>query len=54
MKVNEVTYGRTFNLGNNESLRIEMKASIDEREDPKKVAAALAAECAEYKAKGGK
>ena len=54
MKVNEVSYGRTFNLGNYESLRVEMKASVDEGEDPKVVAGQLAAEVATYKAKGGK
>ena len=54
MKVIEVSYGRTFNLGNYESLRLEMKASVDEGEDPKEVAAKLAAEAAAYKAKGGK
>jgi hypothetical protein len=54
MKVIEVTYGRTFNLGNFESLRLEMKASIEEGEDPKVVAGQLAAEVAAYKQKGGK
>lgn len=53
MKVIEVSYGRTFNLGNYESLRVEMKASVDEGEDPKEVATKLAAECAVWK-KGGK
>ena len=54
MKINEVSYGRTFNLGNYESLRVEMKASVDEGEDAKEVAAKLAAEVAAYKAKTGK
>ena len=54
MKVNEVSYGRTFNLGNYESLRVEMKASVDDGEDPKEVAKKLAAEVSAYKAKGGK
>ena len=54
MKIVEVTYGRTFNLGNYESLRLEMKASVDEGEDPKEAVAKLAIEVAAYKAKGGK
>ncbi len=53
-RVIEVTYGRTFNLGNYESLRVEMRASVDEGEDPKEVAAKLQTEVAAYKARGGK
>ena len=54
MRVVEVSYGRTFNLGSYESLRLEMKASVEEGEDPKVVAGQLAAEVGAYKAKGGK
>lgn len=54
MKINEVSYGRTFNLGNYESLRVEMKASVDEGEDAKEVAGKLAAEVAAYRAKAAR
>ncbi len=54
MKITEASYGRTFNLGDYESLRVDMKASVDEGEDPQVVVSKLAAEVHLYKAKGGK
>jgi hypothetical protein len=54
MKVIEVSYGRTFNTGNYESLRVDMKASVDEGEDCQVVAGKLAAEVAKLNPKGGK
>jgi hypothetical protein len=54
MKITDVTYGRTFNLGSFESLRVDMKASVDEGEDPQDAVSKLAAEVHLYKAKGGK
>ena len=44
MQVKEVSYGKTINLGNFESLRTDLKASVDDGEDPKTVIDQLAAE----------
>jgi hypothetical protein len=37
MKIIEVTYGETFNLGNYQSKRVDLKASLDEIEDFREV-----------------
>ena len=47
MEVREVTYRRTFNLGNYESAQVELRAAIASDEDPK---AAMDAQAAEAKA----
>ena len=49
MKIVEVSIGRTFNLGNFESLRIDLRAEIDEeKENVQKCLEELDAECQEY------
>lgn len=44
VQIKEVSYRRIFNLGNYESAQVEMKATVSEGEDPKKVIDQLAAE----------
>ncbi len=52
MKIIEVTYGRTFNLGNYESLRIEFRASVEDGENVQKTIADLSSQAMLYKTQG--
>jgi hypothetical protein len=54
LKIIEVSYGKTFNAGNYESIRVDMKASVDEGEDVHVVTALLITEVAKLNPKGGK
>jgi len=44
MRVEEVSYRRTFNLGNYESAQVEFRAALNEGEDPKAAIDMLAAD----------
>jgi hypothetical protein len=44
MKIKEVSYGRTYNLGNFENLSLELKASLDDTDSAELVAKRLALE----------
>ena len=46
MRVTEITYGRTINLGNYESERIDMTAQVDEDETAEDALALLEAQVA--------
>lgn len=41
MKIKEITIGRTINIGNYESIRIDMKAVLEDNDDPTKAIADL-------------
>ena len=44
MQINEIAYKRIFNLGNYESAQVELRAAVNDNEDPKSVIDQLAAE----------
>jgi hypothetical protein len=41
VEVTEATFGRVFNLGNYETFRVELKATVGPRQTPESVVAAL-------------
>jgi len=49
MKITEVRLDRTYNLGNYESLKVGLTASINDDEDPQEALAELNAEAKAFK-----
>ena len=49
MKITEVSYGRVFNLGNYENVRIELTAAVNDGEETQDVIDKLAAEVLEWR-----
>ena len=50
MKITEVTYRRVFNLGNYETLALELTAEINEGEDPQAALDQLAEQAKKWRA----
>jgi len=51
MKINEVCYKRTFNLGNFENVSLELRATVDDGESVQSVFDSLATEALAWKKK---
>ncbi len=45
MEIKEVSLRKTYNMGNYQSMSVELKASIDKDEDPQKVIKELKEQC---------